>query len=195
MKPDERYLIQKLTEGDKNAFNAIYYKYVGELMRYCMSYLNSVEDMEEIVSDVFISLWENRSKIRNRDNLKPFLIVSTRNRIMTVLRKKVNSTVYENYLELYQHKVISDGTPHIEYDEFEKIVFRLIGSLPSTQREVIIMSKIDHLSHNEIAEKLGLNIQTVKNALSMGLKTLHEKIKNHFGNFILIFLAFSWYFL
>ena len=61
-------------------------------------------------------------------------------------------------------------------------------TLPATQQRVIYLSRIEGLSHKEIAEKLSLNEQTVKNQLSLGLKALREKMDNLLWLFLLLFI-------
>ncbi len=75
---DESTLISRLKNGSKTAFDTIYYRYVGQLMAFCQSYLHVVEDSEEVVEDVFISLWNNRNNLRNSSTLRPFLFTAAK---------------------------------------------------------------------------------------------------------------------
>lgn len=145
-------------------------------MRFCYKYIGPKEDVEEIVSDVFISLWENRENIRSLETLKPFLIVTARNKILNYIRKKVNSPSYEEYIEYRHASLLSHSPDNLEYKEFEMSLLKLIAKLSPTQKKVIMMSKFENLSNTEISTILGLNIQTVKNALSEGLKTLRAML-------------------
>lgn len=178
MNENEEELINRLINGDKKAFNSIYDLYGAQLMRFCMSYLGSKEDIEEIVQDVFISLWQNRKNLRNRQSLKPFLVISTKNRLSKLIRKRINSPIYEEYIEHQHQQIIHDDKHTIEYEEFEKILLKFVDSLPSTQQKVLKMSKFGHMTNDEIATKLNLSLSTVKNALSNGLKTLRRNISS-----------------
>lgn len=176
MPDNESELIARLAAGDKTAFDTIYYKYVAKLLGFCRKYLRSTEDIEEIVEDVFISLWQNRRNLRNADSVRPLLFISTRNRLLNALRARINSPIYEEYIELCHHHILASEPRPMEYSEFERLVMTSIRSLPPTQRRVIIMSRLEYLSTQEISQRLNLSPQTVRNALSQGLKQLHEKL-------------------
>lgn len=182
-------LIAGLARGDRAAFDAIYYKYVRQLMAYAQSYLRVLQDSEEVVEDVFISLWRTRSSIRSTESLRPLLFISARNRILSALRKRINSGIYEEFVT-HRHELSGEDTP-LEYDEFERMVMDCVDSLPSTQRRVVRMSRFDNLSNREIADALNLSEQTVRNALSQGLKTLQLKIKACHGGPIITIISIA----
>ena len=134
------------------------------------------EEAEDLVQEVFVALWRNRSNIRNSTTLQPLLFTSLRNRIVNLWKARINSRAYSDYVEIMNAEPATSGTPHIEYSEFEQIVLRCVESLPKTQGEVIRLSRFENLSNEEIAATLGLSHQTVKNALSVGLKTLRAMV-------------------
>lgn len=185
----EQELISLLRAGDTKAFSEIFQLHSKGIMRFCLCYIKNVEDAEEVVEDVFISLWENRKNIRSETSVRPFLVTCARNKILNLFRKKVNSPVYEEYVEVFHSNLISSsGEKTIEYYEFEKKLMKIIDTLPPTQKKVLRMSRFENLSNSEIAQTLHLNVQTVKNALSSGLKILRESIKNLQMTFLSLFI-------
>ncbi len=173
----EQDLIKHLKAGDRHAFDRLYGLYAGRIMSFCITYLNSTEDAEDIVQDVFIALWNNRNKLKNTVSVKPFLYTAARNRILNIYRTKANSPLYEDYVNIreeYGHE--TSDTSSIEYEEFERIVMDRINALPKTQMAVVTLSRLHNMSVDEIARKLQLRPQTVKNALSSGLKSLHQSL-------------------
>lgn len=175
---NEKLLIKELKAGDKKAFTVLFDYYSPHILQFCRSYIKNIQDVEEIVEDVFISLWENRKKLRATESVKPFLVINARNKILNHIRKQINSPVYEDYMENHHDNLLNMNDSNLEYEEFEKSIIAVIDSLPSTQNKVIKMSRLENLSNPEIAHNLNLNIQTVKNALSQGLKTIREKVKD-----------------
>ena len=175
----EQDLIIKLKNGDRQAFDVIYRMYACRLMTFCLSYVRITEDAEEIIQDIFISLWKNRQAIQNTHSLSPLLSASLRNNILYYFRRKLNSPIYEEFIT-HRDSIhpTEDGTD-IEYREFRKMIIQEINELPRAQRDAIILSKLHGLSNREIAEKLDLSIQTIKNALSIGLKTLRKRLSDH----------------
>lgn len=175
----EHDLIIQLKNDSRLAFNAIYDMYACKLMSFCLSYVRITEDAEEIIQDIFVSLWKNRHTIQNTQTLSPFLSASLRNNILYYFRRKLNSPVYEEFVTLRDSIHPVDERSDIEYDEFRKIILREINRLPRSQRDSIILSRLQGFSNKEIADRLNLSIQTVKNALSTGLKTLRKRLSDY----------------
>ncbi|OKZ33714.1 MAG: hypothetical protein BHV68_18950 [Bacteroidales bacterium 43_8] len=152
---NEEELVYQLKQESQDAFNRIYNMYSARLYAYCMQYVKSREDTEEIVQDVFIKLWINRHSIIH------------------------GSYVFEEYVNYYNEEQcsVSDTSAIVEYDDFCKSLKKAMKNLSSTQREVIECVKLNQMSVKETAVKLRLKEQTVKNALSAGLKVLKEILK------------------
>lgn len=189
----EKQLITGLAQGDRRAFDAIYYMYVRRLSAFALTYVRNQEDAEELVEDVFISLWANRASIRNTSTVKPLLFTSLRNKIIDYYKKCVRSPLYEDYVNLNNDRGYSTVAEPMEYDEFENIVMGEISRLPATQEKVVRLSKIEGLSHTEIASRLGISMSTVRNVLSLGLRQLKERLAGHHGikiiSIVLIYLS------
>lgn len=171
---NEHLLIADLKKGSKEAFDEIYRLYAGRLLAYCTQYTKCREDAEEIVQDVFVALWNNRQTIRQEETLRSLLFTISKHRVINAYRSTLNSPVYEDYVD-YQNELSADEDYHrLEYEQYVRIVKDAIRRLPSTQQRVITLSRFSQLSNKEIAEHLSLSEQTVKNQLSIGLKTLRE---------------------
>lgn len=174
----ERLLIHSLKQGSTIAFDRIYQMYAKRLYAYSLQFTKSAEDAEEIVQDVFTKLWINRESIKQEDSLKSLLFTIAKHLLINAFRSKVNQQIYEDYVEYANELSTNDTTNRIEYNEFLKAVEQNIATLPNTQQKVIKLSRFEHLSNKEIAERMQLSEQTVKNQLSVGLKLLKEKLRN-----------------
>ena len=97
---------------------------------------------------------------------------------MNAYKLRLNSPLYEDYVNAQHVAVGADSDRRMEYTEFEQMVKRELNLLSPTQQRVIMMSRFEQMSNSEIAKTLDLSIQTVKNSLSTGLKILREKINN-----------------
>lgn len=175
----EHDLIIQLKNDDRHAFDSLYGMYARRLMSVCLQYIKIMEDAEEIVQDIFISLWQNRQKIQNTDSLWPFLFGALHNKILYYFRKKLNSPIYEEFINVKEESHSHTVGNEMEYEDFRKIIFAEINALPKAQRDSIIMSKFRGMSNKEISEELNLSIQTIKNALSLGLKNLKLRLEKH----------------
>ena len=190
----ESELIERLKNNDRSVFDALYWLYAPKLLGFALSYVKSESEAEDLVQEVFIALWQTRHNIKREDSLKSFLFMSLRNRVISLIRNKANMRIYTDYVELMDKEISDRGEPAIEYAEFEKQVLKEIEALPATQREVIRLSRFANLSHSEISERLGLSMQTVKNALSMGLAALRKRLGNSSGAVIIaLFMAATFF--
>ena len=170
----EHILIAELKRGSRKAFDRIYKLYAGRLLSYCAHYTKSREDAEEIVQDVFVALWNSRETIRQEETLHSLLFTISKHRVINAYRSTLNSPVYEDYVD-YQNELSADEDyDRMEYEQYVKIVKGAIRRLPPTQQRVIALSRFSQLSNKEIAERLSISEQTVKNQLSVGLKALRE---------------------
>ena len=167
----EHILIAELKRGSKEAFDRIYKLYAGRLLAYCVHYTKS---REEIVQDVFVALWNSRETIRQEETLHSLLFTISKHRVINAYRSTLNSPVYEDYVDYQNELSAGEDCDRVEYEQYVKIVKDAIRRLPSTQQRVITLSRFSQLSNKEIAERLSLSEQTVKNQLSVGLKTLRE---------------------
>ncbi|MDR1331251.1 MAG: RNA polymerase sigma-70 factor [Tannerella sp.] len=170
--PTEQTLIRELKRGSQKAFNQIYGMYAKRIFAYCLQYAKLTEDAEEIVQDVFVRLWTNRENIRQEDSLRALLFIMARHRLINVYRAMLNSPVYEYYVDCHDKPAADDAGRRMEYEDFARQVRKALGQLPPTQRRVVELSRLRGLSNAEVAEKLSLSHQTVRNQLSLGLKAL-----------------------
>ena len=143
------------------------------LCLYALHYVQDVDLAEDIVQDSYASLWEKLQEGDHVLNLKSYLYMMVRNRCLDHLRKKGLPT---ESLKPYDTYGIIDDDDAQERSQTEARLWTAIDSLPEKCREVFIMSKRDGLKYEEIAEELGLSVNTVRNQISKALKVLKEGI-------------------
>lgn len=189
----EPYLVERLKAGDREAFDCIYRLYARRLYSFAYLVCRSHHDAEDILQDTFVKLWVHRERISRADSIKSLLFTIARNRLINAYKKLAPLTLTD---DMTAHEAAVDtrsvATPGrgLEYTEFERGVMACIDDLPPTQRQVVMLSRFESLSNNEIADRLGLSLQTVKNALSMGLKTLRDRLARRAALGITLFLSF-----
>jgi RNA polymerase sigma-70 factor (family 1) len=172
----EKVLITNLKNGSHKAFDTIYKMYAKRLYAYSYQYTKSVEDAEDIVQEVFINLWKNRTTIRQNDTLQSLLFVMAKYKLINAYRSKINNEEYKGYQELMKIIAVEDTIQRVEYNDSLRQFMDVLSKLPVTQQRVIQLSRFKKLTNKVIAETLSLSEQTVKNQLSIGLKTLREKL-------------------
>lgn len=183
---NECILIKNLMNGDRSSFDRIYDLYAGRLYAFSLDFCKEKADAEDIVQDVFIRLWINRGSIRNTDSVKSLLYAMARNALINAWKVKTEMK-FGHYSEA--DNIASADVSEQEYAELETMVNGFIDRLNPTQRDVVRMSRFENKCHREIAENLGLSVQTVKNALSQGLKSVRLSLGKHVF-LILLFCGF-----
>ncbi len=178
----EQILIQALRDGNEAALGKIYDLYAKDLLAYCYAYVKSKEDSEEIVQDTFVKLWKIRSTIIREDTLRPFIFTIAHRKIIDLLRQRVRSIAFEDFMTL--RSSIVEGDSDIDFDQYVRQVKSSIRQLTPTQQKIVWMSDFEGMNNDAIAGKLNISEKTVRNQLSLGNKKLHALIKD----FLKIFL-------
>jgi RNA polymerase sigma-70 factor (ECF subfamily) len=159
------------------AFDAIYNKYSHKLYEFVLRYLKQEEDAEEVVQEVFIKIWEARSKIDVYLSFESFLFTIAYNTTISLLRKRVSETKSREYLKSRQQIDTAEHvTDELQFKELNHKVQSLLKQLTPRQKEIYILSREESLTHKEIAKKLNISENTVKNHLVTTLKYLKSHI-------------------
>lgn len=185
---NEAELISEMKNGSEKAFGALYEMYARRLYAFCMEYTKSREDTEEIIQDAFLWIWKYRSTIRQEKTIKNLLFLRVKHYLINAYRRNLGSPVFEDYIEHINISAERSSSGKIEYDEFFSKVKSVIKDLPATQSKVLTLSRLQGFSNKEIAAMLKLSEQTVKNALSMGLKSLKTRLLSIVISVLLAFI-------
>ena len=187
-----RELILLIQKDDKVAFYNIYERYCIRLYGFVLRYVKQKEDAEEIVQEVFVKIWESRSKINVNSSFESFLFTVAYNTTISMLRKKINETKYIEHLKSLQQTTLSlDLINEIHFNELNDRLQLLLNQLTPRQKEVFQLSRDEGLTNDEIAKKLNLSVNTVKKHISNTLTILRYKIGTNLTySLILAYLLF-----
>lgn len=179
-------LLKLLKKGNIRAFDAIYEKYSKRLYVFVFRYIKQKTDAEEIVQEVFLKIWESREKIDLYSSFDSFLFTIAYNNTISLLRKRVNEKKYLEHLKHKQQVNDNEGIiAEMHFKEIEKRVKSLLEQLTPRQKEIFYLSREEGLTHEEIAKKLNISANTVKNHLVATLAFLKSGIS---GNMLAIML-------
>jgi RNA polymerase sigma-70 factor (ECF subfamily) len=167
-------LVNSLMNGSEKALRMIYDSYAYKLFSFSLRYTKSVEKSEEIVEDVFVWLWKNKEKIKQGYSLEALLVTRTKHFLINSYRANLNSPVFMEYTEYMRDKTGGgyETETWVNYDDFLRRLNSCLQRLPETQSKVIEMIKLKQMKEKEVADQLNLSIQTIRNQLSIGLKSL-----------------------
>lgn len=170
-------LLVLLQNDNSLAFYQIYERYCKRLYGFVLRYIKQPEDAEGIVQEVFIKVWEHRKKIDISCCFESFLFTITYNTTISLLRKRLSEKKYlEKLKTIQQIELAPDVVDEISYQEINEKVEVLLNKVTPRQKEVFLLSRMEGLSHKEIADKLGISLNTVKKHVSNTLAFLRSQM-------------------
>lgn len=184
-------LIDGLLSGDFRSFEKIYNKYVREMYMLSAGYTNDSDEAKDIVQDAFVYLWNNRTYLRPDSNLRNYLRTIIRNASLNSIRnkrirnkhKKIINTQYEQeticQAETLNSTSATPGLTTETYKETDKeIELKLrhinqkLEQLPHGCKKAFVMSVIEGYTYKQVAEKMGISINTVKTQIKIAYRKI-----------------------
>ena len=167
---------------DERSFQRFVESYSNDLLYYAQYLVHSKEAAEEIVSDVFFEVWQNRDKLPEIKREKVWLLTITHNKAISYLRKKEHFISSVNWEEVGEHSIPADvQTPDerlISREEMKRIN-NIINNLPPRCKQVFVLAKIEKLLYKDIADILGISVKSINVHVSKALELISEALKNN----------------
>lgn len=188
----DEFTVRRFVRGDMRAFDNIYIVYNTKLNKFVHSLVKTEADVEEIVQDVFVKTWENREKLKTFTSFESYLFTIAYNTTVSLLRKRLKESQYVEYVKSVQIEIDDSGTAEsYDWEEIDKKLNLLIEKMPARQKEVFKMKHFEGFSYKEIADNLGLSVNTIENHIVKA----HKYLKENFGKNYLSALLFIHLFL
>lgn len=176
---DDLELFIRVQADDRNAFSALVNRYSDVLFRFIQRRISCTADSEDILQDVFVSLWNLRHQIMVEQSLYPYLFKATKYKIIDWMVKEQRKIVHAE--KLLQHYGTELSVPTSEEELLAKELAALIDTeidkMPTTMRSAFSLSRKEAMSIKDIAAELALSEQTVKNNISLALGWLRLRFK------------------
>lgn len=186
-------LFSRIKAGDEQALRELFRKYYAGLCTFAYAFIANKEQVEELVADVFMKVWEKRETIDITSNVKAYLYTITKNQALAYLQKSRPS--FQSIDKLPLHLAVDYVTPEeqVSSTEFFQGLNAIINTLPGQCRLVFIMHKMDGFSYQEIAGILQISVKTVENQMGKALKLVREQLlkKPLHASKILYFLSIT----
>lgn len=177
---DEEVLVSRIKVGDELAFKELFSTYYSSLCRFVSRLIQSREDVEDIVEDVFEKIWFNREKLDPEQSIKSYLFKSVRNKALNFIRDNHEKVVER---EDRDFQVVSWSNPvqdTIDQD-LAKAIEEAIEKLPQRCKLIFTLHRQDGLTYSEIADVLGIRVKTVENQIARAVKYLRKSLKDFIG--------------
>lgn len=174
MESIEGRLIRLLRTDSEAAFQEVYDMYSARIYRFSLVLLKDTGWSEDIVQEVFVKLWKSRRQLDVNKDLWVYLYVLTKR---TALNKLRDIETFSSSFDLLWENISRLGDSPDEKlinKELGLYLEKILGRLPERQREVFRLSRFEGYTHQQIAEKLNISPNTVKNHLIQALKTIRS---------------------
>lgn len=170
-KKEDSILVKYVAQGNRAAFNAIYYRHWESMFHSAYAVLQDKDLSLDVVQEVFIWFWENRKKW-TITNLKPYLKAAVKYKVANTIRQnKIHIRAIESIAISHQDDVFS-LEDELEVRELKATILDFTNQLPLRCQQIFRMSRFEQLSNKEIAKILGVSEKTVENQITIALRKL-----------------------
>lgn len=183
---NNKSVITALKAGEEKVFDAVYRYYFRRLCAFCSQYVSEQEEIEEIVQETMMWLWENRSCLLADLTLKTLLFTIVKNKAYNRLSHlEIKRKVHQEIVDKFEHEF--DNPDFYLGDELFRMYEEALKQLPPEFREAYEMNRNQHLTHREIAERLNVSPQTVNYRIGQALKLLRVALKDYLPLYLIYF--------
>lgn len=177
--------IRKAKKGDLESFQKIYDMFTRKVLNFIYRMVNSVEEAEDLTQETFVAVYKKLGSLKDNDKFEPWLFRIARNFVYQRYRARPPASVPIDFLD-------EDGQPTTQLidqrknpdeafqaRELEDAVQREINNLPQQYREVFVLSAIQHMTYQEIAEITDRSLPSVKTNIHRARIEIRKRIKEY----------------
>jgi len=169
-------LMQRVREGDDDAFAEIVDRYKDSLVNYLTHLVRSRDRAEEVAQDAFVRLYRNAAKYRERERLGPYLFRIATNLVVTEVRREKRWILLLPRLQLSTRRSEPSPDTNLLTDEIQRQVSAALDRLPIKYRAPLVLFEMEEWSYEGIASALDLRVGTVKSRISRARQLLRRHL-------------------
>lgn len=175
----EDILLKKISEGDQDAFHAIYYHYAPRLYGKLLKTLHSEDLASEILQEVFLTIWQKRALIDPSRSFRSYLFKIADNLAIELFRRSNRSQAVMDRLLAASIDHYTHTEEWLEQKEKAGLLHKAIEALPPQRKTVFILCKLEGKSHEEVARMLDISPSTVNNHIVKAMQSLRNYLADH----------------
>lgn len=169
-------LLALLANNDNKAFETLYQRHAAALYNHAYKKFPVPHLLEDMLQDIFTTLYKKRAALTEIKNLSAYLHGALRNRILNELR---NSLLHQQHHQHLPIEKIAETANTYDYKLLEKRFALALDKLTERSREVFLLSRRDHLSNKEIAQRLGISVKAVEKHMGKSLQVMRHEFKDY----------------
>lgn len=180
---------ENINKGEK-IFRQLYDRYKNRLYGYILTIVHATDAAEEITQEVFIKLWLHRDKLEDLTHSEIYIFTMARNKTLNYLRKAANNKRLLRELQSHMKQETNNVDEQMKFSEHQKLIEEALNQLSPQRSLVFRLSRYQGLDHEEIAQKLHLSKNTIKNHLVAALNFIRTYLVRHDVTLSLLILLF-----
>lgn len=175
-------IIKSIANGDRKAFQQLYQLYAKKVYNTALSYAQDEQDAEEITQDVFSKIFRSAGKFKGDSALSSWIYRITINTSLNLIKKRKRFS----FLTFGDQQVEETDFEHpgilLENKEAAKTLFKVIDGLPDNQKTAFILSFVEELPRQEVADIMGVSLKAIESLLQRAKKNLRTKLAKLYPN-------------
>ncbi len=189
----EQAWLEKLRNGEERALRALFDRYYGAIVRDIYRLIPDSDTCKDLVQEVFVELWRKKESLEIQVSIYAYLRRAAVNKALNHIKSN-KRYVFEEPDKQNQIKDSSaqDIAQKEHQGNLEDALHKAIETLPEKCRAVFALSRFEHLSHKEIAEKLGISVKTIENQITKAMKMLREALSDEGYLSLIVILGTKW---
>lgn len=161
--------------GEENELEQLFILFYAPLLAYARKYIDDLSVREDIVQEVFVSMWENRKTLPPVRSARGYLLAAVRNSCLNILKKNGHASRYHEFV---LNEASQNGEDELYLStELHEMLDNVLDRLPEAYRTVFEMHCVDRKHMSDIAEKLGISLRTAKRYKATVVDTLKKRLK------------------
>ncbi len=175
--------IEEAKRGNLDSYHRIYAVFSSRILNFIYRMLSSAEEAEDLTQETFIAVYQKLSSLKDNSKFEPWLFRIARNLVYQRYRGRTPATISIDLLD-EEGQIVSEvadtrKNPDESFQaaELEQIVDKVIRGLPTKYREVFVLSALDNLSYQSIAEILGRSLASVKTDIHRARLEIRKQVK------------------
>ena len=177
--------IEQAKKGDIGAFQRIYDLFARKILNFVYRMVGSTEEAEDLTQETFVTVYQKLGSLKDDEKFEPWLFRIARNYVYQRYRRRTPAMVSvdeqdeegRNMTELVDER--KGPQEAFQAEELEQVVHGVIDDLPEKYREVFVLSAIEHLSYQEIAEIVGRSLPSVKTDIHRARLQVRQRVKDY----------------
>ena len=172
-------ITRRIRQGDVSQFESLFRSSYVSLVRYANTLIKDQDTADEVVQDLFCTIWKEKEKIRIESSLNGYLFRAVHNRCLHLIEH--NRVVLRHAEEMASQPEESPESPSdiLNYKELQAKIASIMERLPERCGQIFYMNRFEGLKYNEIAKKLSVSVKTVEANMGRALKEFRKELSEN----------------